>query len=60
MGSIQLGSNVTGETSTSARSIEGSARYSTGVSLMRSSCEDVANFSKASAWEFSALDICLI
>ena len=59
MGSIQLGSEVTGETSTSVRSIEGSSRYSTGVSLLRSSCEAVANFAKASALEFSALGMCL-
>ena len=59
MGSIQLGYDVTGETSTSVRSIEGSARYSTGVSLLRSSCEAVANFAKASAREFSALGMCL-
>ena len=59
MGSIQLGSVVTGETLTSVRSIEGSARYSTGVSLLRSSYEAVANFSKASAREFSGLGICL-
>ena len=39
----------------SMRSIEGSARYSTGVSLLRSSCEAVANFSKASAQEFFTL-----
>ena len=33
--------------------------YSTGVDLLRSSCEAVANFAKASAQEFSALGICL-
>ena len=59
MGSIQLGSDVTGETSTSVRSIEGFARYSTGVSLLRSSYEAVTNFAKASAREFSALGMCL-
>ena len=60
MGSIQLGFDVTGEISTSVISIEGSARYSTGVRLLRSSCEAVANFAKALAREFSALDICMI
>ena len=59
MGSIQLGSDMTGETSMSVRSMEGSARCSTCVSLLRSSCEDVANFAKASAREFSALGMCL-
>ena len=43
----------------SQRSIEGSARYSTCVELLRSSCEAVASFAKASAREFSALGICL-
>ena len=59
MGSIQLGSDVTGETSTLLRSMEGSARCSTGVSLLRSSCEDVASFARVSAREFFALGMCL-
>ena len=59
MGSIQLGSDSTGATSTSQRSIEGSARYSTGVDLQRSSYGAVASFAKASAREFSALGTCL-
>ena len=59
MGSIQLGSDVTGETSTSVRSMEGSARCSTGVSLLRFSSEAVASFAKVSAQEFSARGMCL-
>ena len=59
MGSIQLGSDVTEETLTSVRSMEGSARCSTGVSLLRSSWEAVANFAKVSAREFSALGMYL-
>ena len=59
MGSIQLSSDVTGETSTPLRSMEGSARCSTGISLLRSSCEAVASFAKVSAREFSALVMCL-
>ena len=59
MGSIQLGSDPIWATSTSQRSIEGSARYSTGVDLLRSSCEVVASFAKASARKFSVLGICL-
>ena len=59
MGSIQLGSDLTWATSTSQRSIEGSARYSTSVDLPRSSCKAVASFAKASAREFSALGTCL-
>ena len=59
MGSIQLGSDVTGETSTSVRSMEGSVRCLTGVSLLRSSCELVASFTKVSALEFSSLGMCL-
>ena len=50
---------MTGDTSTSMRSMEGSARCSTGVHLLRSSWEVVASFAKASAWEFSAVGICL-
>ena len=49
MGSIQLGSDVTGETSMSVRSMEGSARCSTSVSLLWSSWEAVASFVKVSA-----------
>ena len=60
MGSIQLGSDMTGEISSLLRSIEGSERYSTGVSLLRSSWEVVASFSRASAREFFALGMCLI
>ena len=55
MGSIQLGSDVTGETFSPLRSMEGSARCSTGVSLLRSSCEAVARFARVSAQEFSTL-----
>ena len=59
MGSIQLSSDMTEETSSLLRSTEGSERYSTSVSLLRSSWEDVASFAKASAREFSALGMCL-
>ena len=59
MGSIQLGSNMTGETSSLLRSTEGSERCSTIFSLLRSSWEAVANFPKASAREFYALGMCL-
>ena len=59
MGSIQLGSDMTGETSSLLRSTEGSERCSTGVCLLRSSWEAVASFAKASAHEFSTLDMCL-
>ena len=59
MGSIQLGSDMTGETSSLLRSMEGSERCSTGVSLLRSSWEAVASFAKAYAHEFSALGMCL-
>ena len=59
MGSIQLGSDMTGETSSLLRSMEGSERCSTGACLLRSSWEVVASFAKASAREFSALDMCL-
>ena len=55
MGSIQLGFDVTGDTSTSLRSMEGSTRCSIGVSLLRSSWEARASFAKVSAREFSAL-----
>ena len=59
MGSIQLGSDMIGETSSLLRSTKGSERCSTGVCLLRSSWEAIANFAKASAREFSALDMCL-
>ena len=59
MGSIQLGSDMTGETSSLLRSTDGSERCLTGVSLLRSSWEAVASFAKASTREFSALGICL-
>ena len=60
MGSIQLGSDMTGEISSLLRSKEGSERCSIGVSLLRSSWEAVASYAKASAREFSALSMCLI
>ena len=59
MGSIKFGSDPIWATSKSQRSIEGSVRYSTGVELLRSSCEAVASFAKASAREFFALGTCL-
>ena len=59
MGSIQLDSDMTGETSLLLRSTKGSERCSTGVSLLRSSWEAVASFAKATGHEFSALGICL-
>ena len=59
MGSIQLGSDVTGDTSTSVRSMEGSARCSIGVHLPKSSWEAVACFAKASARQFSVLGMCM-
>ena len=59
MGSIQLVSDMTGETSSLLRSTEGSKRCSIGVSLLRSSWEVVSSFAKASAHEFSALGMCL-
>ena len=59
MGSIQLGSDMTGETSLLLRSTEGSERCSTGVSLLRSSWEAVASFAKASSREFYALGMYL-
>ena len=60
MGSIQLGSDMTGEISSLMRSTEGSERCSIGVSLLRSSWEAIASFSKASAREFPALGMCMI
>ena len=59
MGSIQLGSNITGETSPLSMLTKGSGRCSIGASLPRSSCEVVASFAKASAQEFSDLGTCL-
>ena len=59
MGSIKLGSDMTGETSSLLRSTEGSKRCSPGVSLLRSSWEAVASFPKASAHKFSAFGMCL-
>ena len=59
MGSIQLGSDITEETSPLSMLTEGSGRCSTGISMPRSSCEAVASFAKASAQEFSALGTCL-
>ena len=59
MGSIQLGSDMVGETSSLLRSTEGSERCSTGVSLLRSSWEAVSNFAEACAREFSAIGMCL-
>ena len=59
MGSIQLGSDITGEVSSSLTLTEGSGRCSTGASLPRSSCEAVASLARASAREFSALGTCL-
>ena len=59
MGSIHLGSDMTGEISL-LRSTEGSKRCSIGVGLLRSSWEAVASFSKTSAREFSTLGMCLI
>ena len=60
MGSIQLGSDITGEISSLLRSTEGSERCSIGVSLLRSSYEAIASFAKASAREFFALGMYLI
>ena len=59
MGSIQLGSDITGETSPLSMLTKGSGRCSTGISLPRSSYEVVASFAKASAREFFALGTCL-
>ena len=59
MGSIQLDSDMTRETSSLLRSTEGSERGSMGICLLRSSWEAVASFAKASAHKFSALDMCL-
>ena len=59
MGSIQLGLEITRETSPLSMLIEGSGRYSTGTSMPRSSYEDIVSFDKASAREFFALGTCL-
>ena len=58
-GSIQLGLDITGDNSLLSRLTEGSGRCSTGISLLRSSCEAVASFAKASAREFSVRGTCL-
>ena len=55
MGSIQLSSDITGETSSLLKLTKGSGRCSIGISLPRSSCEVIASFAKASAREFYAL-----
>ena len=57
MGSIQLDSDITKDTSSLSMFIEGFGRCSTGTSLSRSSCDVVANFMKASAHVFSTLDL---
>ena len=59
MGSIQLGSDIIGETSSLLTLTEGYGRCSIGVSLPKSSYEAVANFAKASTQEFSDLGTCL-
>ena len=59
MGSIQLGSDITGETSPLSMFTEGSGRCLTGISLPRSYCEAAASFAKALAQEFCALGTCL-
>ena len=59
MGSIQLGLDITGETSPLSTLTKGFGRFSIGISLPRSSCEAVASFAKASALEFSTLGTCL-
>ena len=53
MGSIQLGSDITGETSPLSMLTKGSERCSIGIIVPRSSREAVASFAKASAQEFS-------
>ena len=59
MGSIQIDSDMTGETSSLLRSTEGFERCLTGVNLLRSSWEAVVSFAKASAHKFFALGMCL-
>ena len=59
MGFIQLGLDMTGETSSLLRSMEGSESCLMDVSLLRSSWEPVVSFAKESAREFSALGMCL-
>ena len=59
MGSIQLGKDITRETSSLSMFTEGSGRCLTGISLPRSSYEAVASFAKASDREFSTLGTCL-
>ena len=58
-GGIQLDLDIIGETSPLSMLTEGSGRCSIGISLPRSSCEAVASFAKALAWEFSTLSTCL-
>ena len=55
MGFIKLGSDITGDASSSSTFIEGSRRCSTSTYLSRSSCDVIASFARASACEFSAL-----
>ena len=59
MGSIQLGAVITGKIASLLMFIEGSRRCSTGIRLSMSSGDAVANFARASAYEFSALRTCL-
>ena len=59
MGSIQLGSDILGETSPLSMLTVGFGRCSTSINLPKSSCEVVASFAKASAQEFSTLGTCL-
>ena len=53
MGSIELDSDITGDTFSLSMFTKGSERCSTGT------CDTVASFAKASAREFSALGTCL-
>ena len=59
MGSIQHSAVITGKISSLLMFIEGSGRCSTGICLSKSSGDVVANFAKASAYEFSTLRTCL-
>ena len=59
MGSIQLGSDITGDTSSLSTFTEGFGRCSISTSLSRSSRDVVVSFARASAREFSALGTCL-
>ena len=58
MGFIQLGSDITGETSSLSMLIEGSGRCLIDINLLKSSCEAVASLAKVSAQEFFALGTC--